>query len=95
MRLLTLIVTFLIILIQYPLWFGKGGWLHVRELNHQLAEQQQQNQILRERNRRLEKNVQDLKEGMDAIEEQARFDLGMIRQGEYFVKFIQPKNENQ
>lgn len=90
MRLLAVIVTFLLVLIQYPLWLGKGGWLHLRDLNRQLAEQKHQNEMLYERNRRLAKEVQDLKDGSEAIEENARFEMGMIQQGEYFVQFIPP-----
>lgn len=88
MRLLAVIVAFLLVLIQYPLWLGKGGWLHLWALNHQLAEQKQQNEVLYERNRRLAKEVQDLKDGSEAIEEHARFEMGMIQQGEYFVQII-------
>ena len=90
MRLLAVIVAFLLVLIQYPLWLGKGGWLHLWELNRQLAEQKQQNETLYERNRRLAKEVQNLKDGSEAIEEHARFGMGMIQQGEYFVQIIPP-----
>lgn len=88
MRLLAVIVAFLLVLIQYPLWLGKGGWFHLWELNRQLAAQEQQNEMLYERNRRLAKEVQDLKDGSEAIEEYARFEMGMIQQGEYFVQII-------
>ena len=88
MRLLAVIVAFLLVLIQYPLWLVKGGWFHLWELNRQLAAQEQQNEMLYERNRRLAKEVQDLKDGSEAIEEYARFEMGMIQQGEYFVQII-------
>lgn len=90
MRLLAVIVAFLLVLIQYPLWLGKGGWFHLRDLTRQLAAQEQQNEMLYERNRRLAKEVQDLKDGSEATEEYARFEIGMIQQGEYFVQFIPP-----
>lgn len=90
MRLLAVIVAFLLVLIQYPLWLGKGGWFHLWGLNRQLAAQEQQNEMLYERNRRLAKEVQDLKDGSEAIEEYARFEMGMIQQGEYFVQIIPP-----
>ncbi|TAL54812.1 cell division protein FtsB [Pandoraea sp.] len=90
MRFVTLVLVLLLALIQYPLWFGSGGWLHVRELRQQLALQQQKNEQLKERNDRLAGEVQNLKDGTAAIEERARYELGMIKDGEVFVQFVAP-----
>lgn len=78
----------LLLLLQYPLWFGKGGWLKVRELDRQLADQQAANGRLKARNDALDAEVRDLKEGQAAIEERARLELGMIRQDEVFYQVV-------
>ena len=86
MRWLSLVFIALIALIQYPLWLGKGGWLKVWDYNHQLEQQKESNQKQKIRNSGLEAEVRDLKQGYDAIEERARFELGMIRQDEIFIQ---------
>lgn len=91
MRLVTLVLIVLLAAIQYPLWFGKGGWMYVHDLRDQLAAQQQKNMQLKERNDRLMGEVRDLKDGTSAIEERARFELGMVKDGEVFVQFLAPE----
>ena len=86
MRLITLGLTVLLLLIQYPLWLGKGGWLRVWDVDQQLQQQKEGNRKLELRNAGLDAEVRDLKQGYDAIEERARFELGMIRQDEVFVQ---------
>lgn len=86
MRWLSLAFIGIIALIQYPLWLGKGGWLKVWDTNRQLELQKETTQKLKIRNAGLEAEVLDLKQGYDAIEERARFDLGMIRQDESFIQ---------
>ncbi len=86
MRRLTWLLVVLIALLQYPLWLGKGGWLRVWDTSRQLAAQREVNQKLEDRNAALDAEVRDLKSGFDAIEERARFELGMIKQGEIFVQ---------
>jgi cell division protein FtsB len=76
----------LIALLQYPLWVGKGGWLNVWEYDRQLQGQKEVTRKLEIRNAGLDAEVRDLKQGYDAIEERARFELGMIRQDETFVQ---------
>jgi cell division protein FtsB len=77
----------LLVLLQYPLWLGKGGWLRgVWQVSRQLAQQQESNRALEVRNAGLIAEVRDLKQGYDAIEERARFELGMIRENEVFVQ---------
>ena len=85
----TLILLGLIVMLQYPLWLGKGGWLQVWQMDQQLEEQQEVNQKLELRNAGLDAEVRDLKNGYDAIEERARFELGLVKQGEVFVQVPQ------
>ena len=75
-----------IVALQAPMWFGKGGWLAVRDLDRQVAAQRAQNEKLKARNDALEADVRDLKTGTEAIEERARSELGMIRQDEVFFQ---------
>ena len=86
MRWLTVALIALIALLQYPLWLGKGGWLKVWDYDRQLLQQKEVTRKLEIRNAGLDAEVRDLKQGYDAIEERARFDLGMIRQDETFVQ---------
>jgi len=85
----TLVLVVLIALLQYPLWLGKGGWLRVWDYDRQLQAQREVNQKLEQRNAGLDAEVRDLKSGFEAIEERARFDLGMIKEGEIFVQVPQ------
>ena len=71
MRLITLALTALLILIQYPLWLGKGGWLRAWDLDQHVIAAQRKNDELKARNAKLESEVQDLKDGTGAIEERA------------------------
>src|SRR5918912_4513150 len=89
MRLLALALVVLIAALQYPLWFGKGSWMRVWELDRQLQEQRAANDRLRQRNAALEAEVRDLKNGYEAIEERARSELGMTRQDEIFYEIVQ------
>jgi cell division protein FtsB len=89
MRWPTWVLVALIVLLQYPLWLGKGGWLRVWDLDRQVAGQREVNQQLESRNAGLDAEVRDLKTGFDAIEERARFELGLIREGETFVQIPQ------
>nr|VFJ95125.1 MAG: cell division protein FtsB [Candidatus Kentron sp. H]VFJ95842.1 MAG: cell division protein FtsB [Candidatus Kentron sp. H]VFK02015.1 MAG: cell division protein FtsB [Candidatus Kentron sp. H] len=74
--------------LQYNLWFDQDGFPHTRQLGETIAFQEQQNLTLKERNRRLQADVADLKEGLTSIETRARRDLGMIREDEAFFQFV-------
>ena len=89
MRLIAICVAALLILIQYPLWLGNGGWLRVWELDRQVDAAQQKNNELRARNAKLQSEVMDLKEGTGAIEERARYELGMVRSDEIFIHVLE------
>jgi cell division protein FtsB len=84
-RWLTVGLLALIVVLQYPLWLGKGGWLKVWDYDRQLEQQKEVTRKLEIRNAGLDAEVRDLKQGYEAIEERARFELGMIRQDEVFV----------
>lgn len=90
MRLLLLVLVVLVCLIQYPLWLGKGGWFTVWDLQRQVAEQRETNDGLRTRNAALDAEVRDLSGGTEAVEERARGELGMMREGEVFVQILPP-----
>ena len=68
--------------LQYRLWVGEGSFAQVTELKRQIAEQQGENERLLERNRILEAEVLELKQGMETVEERARHELGMVKEGE-------------
>ena len=85
MRLIIYSMFGLLIAIQYPLWLGKGGWFKVYEMEQQLKEQKELNQALALRNTKL---AGDLKSGTRAIEERARAEHGMLKEGEYFVQIL-------
>jgi cell division protein FtsB len=88
MRAVTLILVVLLLLLQYPLWLGKGSWLKVWDLHRQVEDQQQANQLAQTRNAVMDAEVRDLKQGTAAIEERARSELGMIKRGETFYQML-------
>jgi len=88
MRLISVALALLLLLIQYPLWLGKGGWLRVAELEKDVAAAQEKNEGLRQRNAKLASEVNDLKDGTGAVEERARFELSMIKQNEIYVQIL-------
>jgi cell division protein FtsB len=89
-RLLTVCLAALLLLLQGPLWFGRGGWLRVHALDADIEAQQAVNDRLRARNGALSAEVEDLKQGYDAIEERARSELGMVRRDETFFQTLDP-----
>ena len=78
----------LLVTLQYPLWFGSGGVLTLWRLNREIAAQKADNAQLTERNAALEAEVNDLKQGYEAIEERARAELGMVKKDETFYQII-------
>jgi cell division protein FtsB len=91
---LTLALAALIALLQYPMWLGKGGWLRVWETDQKWQAQHETNQKLQVRNTALDAEVHDLKQGLDAVEERARSELGMIRQDEMFFQILEDRRNN-
>ncbi|CAE6518587.1 Cell division protein FtsB [Nitrosomonas nitrosa] len=93
MKKLAFLLVVLIALAQYPLWYGKGSWLSVLEIDQEVAAQRKINQKLQNRNTVLEAEVNNLKKGLDAIEELARNELGMIRNDEVFFQVLDNNKE--
>lgn len=89
MKALSVALMALIVLIQYPLWFGKGSWMRVWDVDQQIKSQKEKNAGLKTRNSVLEAEVRDLKQGFDAVEERARSELGMIKQDEVFFQVLE------
>ena len=93
MRWVAWIVLALLVAVQWPLWFGKGGWLRVWELQRAIATQQDHNATLAARNGVLAAEVRSLKEGREAIEERARHELHMTRSDEILFQLVRPNAE--
>lgn len=89
MRIAIAAVSGLLLLLQYQLWIGNGGIRDVWRLTRAIAAQQQANESQRQRNDALEAEVKDLKSGLEAVEERARRELGMIRDGEVFYQVVE------
>jgi len=88
MKILAATLAVLILALQYPLWLGKGSWTKVWELERALGQQRDTNARLKARNEALDAEVRDLKQGLEAIEEHARLELGMIRRDEVFYQVV-------
>ena len=95
MKILAFALAGCILLLQFPLWLGKGGWLRVWSLERQVQEQEQTNAALQQRNRALDAEVRDLKQGFEAIEERARYELGLIKQDEIFFQVVPSRPASQ
>lgn len=91
MRFLLLLLIVLLVWLQFQLWTGKGGQNEVRQLKHSIELQQQENAKLKERNAALQAEVNDLKSGVEAIEEFARSEMGMIKKDETFYQLVEPE----
>ena len=91
MKMLAAILAALLLVLQYDLWLGDGSMRSVWHLQNTIAAQRDQNAGMAERNRALEAEVADLKQGRDAIEERARSELGMIKPGETYYQIVPDK----
>ena len=81
----------LLMVVQGDLWFGKGNLPYVIGLQKQVDVQKQANALLRERNARVLAEVNDLKEGLEMVEEKARSELGMVKPDEILVQLTRPR----
>lgn len=88
MKLLSFILLLAVAAMQYPLWFGKASWLKVWQVDQEVIAVRAENMQLQNRNNMLEAEVNDLKQGLEAIEERARSDLGMIKEGEILFQIV-------
>jgi len=93
MRLITGLLFLLLVLLQYRLWFGKNSVPDYLALDSEVTRQHLSNSKLRQRNKLLYADTDDLKSGLEAIEERARNELGMIKENETFFRII-PSKEN-
>jgi len=91
MKTLTAILLLVLLFLQYKLWFSDGGLLKVQQLERAIAVQEDENAALRERNAALAAEVRDLKQGHAAIQERARTELGMVKEGETFFQVVNPR----
>ena len=90
MKALALVLAGVLLALQYPLWIGKGSWMRVWELDRSLEQQRLANTKLKARNDAIDADVKDLKQGMEAVEERARLELGMIKKDEVFYQVVTP-----
>ena len=86
----------LFVLLQYELWFSKGGLRTMLTREHNIAKLQQQNNKLALRNKSVQADIKDLRTGNQAIEERARNELGMVKHGEQFYQIVNknPQHDN-
>ena len=89
MKILLSIIILLIILLQYRLWYGDGGIEEIKAFQQRLDDLQEQVEEKRERNEALYAEVEDLRKGKESLEERARDELGMIREGETFFQVLE------
>ncbi|TVO76339.1 MAG: cell division protein FtsB [Sedimenticola selenatireducens] len=89
MRTLILLLIVMLMVLQYRLWVGEGSLAELYLLKEDIELQKAELQLMRRRNQALQAEVNDLKKGLEAIEERARNDLGMIREGEIFYQIIE------
>lgn len=89
MRVAVAVLLALFLLLQYDLWVGEGSLATVWRLQSAVEEQRRENAVLAERNRSLDAEVTDLKQGLDAVEERVRSELGMVREGETFYRIVE------
>jgi cell division protein FtsB len=88
MRSLLVVLLILLAMLQYKLWLGEGGFTDIKRLELKVEEQVQENALLQQRNQELEAEVADLREGIEAIEERARSELGMVQEEEEFYLVV-------
>lgn len=95
LRILTVLLLLILITLQFRLWVGEGSLAEVHALQKETALQKNQLGKMRQRNQALQAEVADLKQGLEAIEERARSELGMIRKDEVFYQVIEPKTRQK
>lgn len=94
MRIIAVILGLLFLVLQYDLWLGEGSLATVWRLQNEIAEQKKENEKIDQRNKSLLADVNDLKKGNAAIEERARNELGMVKEGETYIQVVDDKKNN-
>ena len=92
MRFFVIVSVVVCVALQYNYWFGKSGYFAVQILADQVEQQAQLNDHLRERNRVLRAEVDEFRDGFEAVEAHARSDLGMVVEGETFYLVVEPES---
>ena len=95
MKIIAFVLLILFLWLQYKVWLQDGGIPEVLQLQDEVEQVKTEVESLRERNAYLDAEVKDLKKGLDAIEERARSEMGMIREGEVYYQVIEPKSDDQ
>jgi len=95
MRALLAILLLVLVALQFKMWFGEGGYRDVQRLAERVEQQALENEALAQRNRELQAEVEDLREGLEAIEERARSELGLIKQDEEFYQVVPGEERRQ
>jgi len=88
MRALLAVLVIILALLLVKAWLGEGGALDVRRLEQRVEEQARENEALAQRNRQLQADVEDLRQGLEAVEERARSELGLIKDNEEFYQVV-------
>jgi len=94
MKSLLAILVVAVVLLQLKMWFGEGGYRDVQRLAERVEEQARENEMLAQRNQELQAEVEDLRQGLQAIEERARSELGMIKEGEEFYLVVPKRGDD-
>jgi cell division protein FtsB len=93
MRSLLVILLLVLIALQVKMWLGEGGYRDVKRLAVRVEEQARENEALAQRNRELQAEVEDLRQGLHAVEERARSELGMVKENEEFYQVVPGEKE--
>ena len=91
MKFIALLLVFLLVMMQVNIWLTKDGYSRVAEIKELIQDQQKENNAMVSRNSQLKEEIKDLKDGYSAIEEKAREDIGMIKEGEEFYLLTEPR----
>ena len=95
MRILLALLLVVLVALQFKMWFGEGGYRDVQRLAQRVEQQARENEELAQRNRELQAEVEDLRQGLDAIEERARSELGLIKGDEEFYQVVPDRKGGQ
>lgn len=88
MKMIRIILLIVLLGLQYKLWFGEGNVFQVRRLKEKCTAMEENNKKLISRNRAIESDIIGLKSGGEALEEQARTELGMVKENEDYYQFV-------
>jgi cell division protein FtsB len=90
-----IVLVLILAALQYRLWVGEGSLGEITLLRRQIGEQGAEIEQLKARNRALQAEVEDLKRGLEAVEERARAEMGMVKEGEVFFQIVEPEDDSR